>query len=166
MATIEDFVPHILKSTTVTPNPSSVAPIIANTADANNCTFTSVLESSSITAVAKALEASSFITSSSSASTVDSIVDKLVNSLDLNDSLISNSCNPIAKDLKSISSRSSSVAGSLSLGGLGGGNMFSEVFESNVGSELESGSLEDSSGSLGDGDVDKNCKICRYSIFC
>ncbi|XP_058979021.1 uncharacterized protein LOC131802651 isoform X2 [Musca domestica] len=164
MATIEDFVPHILKSTTVTPNPSSVAPIIANTADANNCTFTSVLESSSITAVAKALEASSFITSSSSASTVDSIVDKLVNSLDLNDSLISNSCNPIAKDLKSISSRSSSVAGSLSLGGLGGGNMFSEVFESNVGSELESGSLEDSSGSLGDGDVDKNCKICSSRL--
>ncbi|XP_073828786.1 E3 ubiquitin-protein ligase meiotic P26 isoform X3 [Musca autumnalis] len=165
MATIEDFVPHILKSTTVTSNPSSVAPIIASSADTNNCTFTSVLESSSITAVAKALEVSNFITSPSSASTVDSIVDKIVSSLDLNEPLITNNCNPIAKDLKSISSRSSSVAGSLTLGGLGNGNMFSEVFESNVGSELESGSLEDSSGSLCEGgDVDKNCKICSSRL--
>lgn len=165
MATLEDFTPHILNSTTVTSNLSSATTNIATTtAGVNSCTFTSVLETSSITAVAKALEASSFITTATSASTVDSIVDKIVNSLDLNDTLIGNNCNPIAKDLKSISSRSSSVTGSLTLGGLGGGNMFSEVFESNVGSELESGSLEDSSGSLCDGDLDKNCKICRLVL--
>ncbi|XP_075156694.1 E3 ubiquitin-protein ligase meiotic P26 isoform X3 [Haematobia irritans] len=164
MATLEDFAPHILNSATISSNSSSATTNAVTSAESINCAFTSVLESSSTSAVAKTLEGSSFITTSTSASTLDSVVDKFVNSLDLNDTLITNGCNPIAKDLKSISSRSSSVAGSLTLGGLGAGNMFSEVFESNVGSELEAGSLEDSSGSLCEGDVDKNCKICSSRL--
>lgn len=158
MATLEDFIPSILNSTasdssstitTIAITDSNTTTTTTTTA-ANNCTpVNHSFDSSTVTtaaAVSKALETSS----TCSASTVDSIVDKLVNSLDLNDTLL-------AKDWKSVSSRSSSVAGSLTLG-FGGGNMFSEVFESNV---LESGSLEDSSCSLGEGGVEKNCKICR-----
>lgn len=148
MATLEEFIPSILNST-ASDSSSTITTIAITDTTTNICTPANhSFDSSSVTtaaAVSKALETSS----TCSASTVDSIVDKLVNSLDLNDPLL-------AKDWKSVSSRSSSVAGSLSLG-FGGGNMFSEVFESN---ELDSGSLEDSSSSLGGG-VDKNCKMCR-----
>lgn len=161
MATLEDYTPRIINSTLISNSASATTNIDTN--NTNSCTtFSSALESSSLTAVAKALEINAFTSTTTSASTVDSIVDKIVNSLDLNDTLLANSSNPIARELRSNSSRSSSVAGSLTFSGLSGGNMFSEVFESNVGTELESGSLEDSSGSLCDGDVDKNCKICKY----
>ncbi|XP_065366495.1 B-box type zinc finger protein ncl-1 isoform X2 [Calliphora vicina] len=153
MATLEDFAPSILNSSAS--NSSSTITTIATT---NSCTSATNSFESSLPPNTKALETAS----NCSASTVDSIVDKLVNSLDLNDPLLAS--NGIAKDLRSVSSRSSSVAGSLILGSFGGGNMFSEVFESNIGTELESGSLEDSSGSLGEGGVDKNCKICSSRL--
>ncbi|KNC27338.1 hypothetical protein FF38_01088 [Lucilia cuprina] len=153
MATLEEYAPNILNSSAS--NSSSTITTIATT---NSCTSSTNSFESSLPPITKALESAS----NCSASTVDSIVDKLVNSLDLSDNLLAS--NVIAKDLRSVSSRSSSVAGSLTLGSFGGGNMFSEVFESNIGTELESGSLEDSSGSLGEGGVDKNCKICSSRL--
>lgn len=152
MATLEDFAPSILNSSAS--NSSSTITTVATTST-NSCTSSTNPFETSLPVINKALESGS----SCSASAVDLIVDKLVSSLDLNDSL--QSSNAISKDLKSVSSRSSSVAGSLTFG-FGGGNMFSEVFESNIGTELESGSLEDTSSSLGECGVDKNCKICRY----
>ncbi|KAM7350464.1 E3 ubiquitin-protein ligase meiotic P26 isoform 2-T3 [Cochliomyia hominivorax] len=154
MATLENFAPSILNSSAS--NSSSTINTIATTKSCTSATTNSF--ESSLPLFTKALESSS----NCSASTVDSIVDKLVNSLDLNNDshLASNS---IAKDLRSVSSRSSSVAGSLTLG-FGGGNMFSEVFENNTCTELESGSLEDSSGALGEGGVDKHCKICSFRL--
>ncbi|XP_054731151.1 brain tumor protein isoform X1 [Anastrepha obliqua] len=96
---------------------------------------------------------------------VDSIVEKLVSSLTLDmdnepigsgNTTLSREFNGngvVASDHKSVSSRSSSLAGT----------MFSEVFE-NKGSDLESGSLEDSCGSLGADGMDKNCKICSSRL--
>ncbi|XP_036342447.1 brain tumor protein-like isoform X1 [Rhagoletis pomonella] len=98
---------------------------------------------------------------------VNSIVEKLVSSLTLdmdteplgsgNSTLSSREFNgnvgATTCEHKSVSSRSSSLAG----------NMFSEVFE-NKGSDLESGSLEDSCGSLGADGMDKNCKICSSRL--
>ncbi|XP_067640655.1 B-box type zinc finger protein ncl-1 isoform X2 [Eurosta solidaginis] len=111
-------------------------------------------------------------TASATNSAVDSIVENIVSSLTLDvdieppiivgsgaigNSTMSrefNSGNGIAAiEHKSVSSRASSLAG----------NMFSEVFE-NKGNELESGSLEDSCGSLGSDGMDRNCKICSSRL--
>ncbi|XP_049310128.1 brain tumor protein isoform X3 [Bactrocera dorsalis] len=104
-------------------------------------------------------------TATTTGAAVDSIVEKLVSSLTLDmdsDSLGNGNttmsrdfnCNvSVASEHKSVSSRSSSLAG----------NMFSEVFE-NKGNDLESGSLEDSCSSIGADGMDKNCKICSSRL--
>ncbi|XP_028895809.2 brain tumor protein isoform X2 [Zeugodacus cucurbitae] len=106
------------------------------------------------------------INSTATTTGVDSIVEKLVSSLTLDmdtDALVNGNttmsardfnCNgSVASEHKSVSSRSSSLAG----------NMFSEVFE-NKGNDLESGSLEDSCSSIGADGMDKNCKICSSRL--
>lgn len=101
-------------------------------------------------------------TATTTGAAVDSIVEKLVSSLtlDMDSDPLGNgnttmsrdfNCNgSVTSDHKSVSSRSSSLAG----------NMFSEVFEKKA-NDLESGSLEDSCSSIGADCMDKNCKICR-----
>ncbi|XP_020715493.1 brain tumor protein isoform X2 [Ceratitis capitata] len=102
---------------------------------------------------------------SSTGITVDSIVEKLVSSLTLDmdtEPLVGgnttmtrefNNNGSVASEHKSVSSRSSSLAG----------NMFSEVFD-NKANDLESGSLEDSCSSIGADGMDKNCKICSLRL--
>ncbi|KAL9880613.1 E3 ubiquitin-protein ligase meiotic P26 isoform 2-T4 [Glossina fuscipes fuscipes] len=179
MATLEDFTPSILpktatvvnSTTTTAINPATVSICTANTAAASAASIATVLSNTAPTQNKNfLLEPNNTATIASevlgeipnsiisaSASAVDSIVEKLVNSLDLKEPVINTQ--GINKEIINLSSSSSSVgAGSVKTNSET--IMFSEVFESNVGTELESGALEDSNSSLGEGGVEKNCKVC------